>query len=369
MKRYAFLLPVVLSCLLGSAQAATPAAAACAADLNDIARFLPVNDAGASAELADHGPAIARAFQHAKTAAAKADQAACDDLLLAYVRTWRPGHISVVPAEFAKTAGVGGMGAKPSAVPDPLAPRFVELSADTAMLVFPAFGDRYKPDVTKLLDEHRAQLESHKNWIIDVRGNGGGSDSTYEPLLGWLLDSDFPSYSVEYYVTPANIKAQETICAMTSDPKGCWKGVGPVVDAMKQAKPGSWVVKGGKRMSYDRPEHNEPRKPARVAVLVDRHCGSSCEQFLLEARTGFRVKLVGQSSYGSLDVSNLRGHTLPSGRVLYYATTRSTRLPDMTVDVVGIAPDILLPTPADAAGKQAQVRQVQRWLEGGALGD
>jgi hypothetical protein len=369
MKKFASLLPVVLFFLLGNAYAANPAAQQCAADLDDLDKFLRTNDAGASAELADHGAAIARALQHARLAALKADAAACDDLLHNYARTWRPGHIAVVPADYAKTAAIGGLGAKPAAGPDPDVPRFMELSADTAMLIFPSFGDRYQPNVKKLLDEHRAQLESHKNWIVDVRSNGGGSDSTYAPLLKWLLDSDFPSYSVEFYVTPANIKAQEELCDMASDPKGCHDSLDPVVKAMKAAKPGTWVVKGGQRMSYGGYGHGEPHKPARVAVLTDRGCGSSCEQFLLEARTSFRVKIVGQGSHGSLDVSNLRGHKLPSGRVLYYATTRSTRLPDMVVDVVGIPPDILLPTPADAAGKDAQVRQVQRWLEGGSLGN
>ncbi len=110
----------------------------------------------------------------------------------------------------------------------------------------------------------------------------------------------------------------------------------------------------------------EPRRPARVAVLVDRDCASSCEEFLLAARQSFHVKLIGRNSEGALDYSNLRLHALPSGvRQLQYATSRSARLPQLQVDLGGIMPDIYLPPPKDEAGRAQEIVRVQRWLEGG----
>jgi C-terminal processing protease CtpA/Prc len=240
------------------------------------------------------------------------------------------------------------------------------LSKDTILFTLPTFNDRYAALVRKLLADQRGELASHPNWIIDVRNNGGGSDGTYAPLMGWLLDGDLPRHSVEFFVTPANLKAQEELCPMTADPAACAQSLAPVLQAMRTAAPGSYVLKGSQRMVFE-PVKLEPKRPARVAVLIDHDCGSSCEQFVLEARTGFRVKLVGRPTYGALDDSNLRPHPLPSGRVLYYATTRSTRVPDMRIDGIGIPPDILLPRPKDAAGREAEVLQVQRWLEGGPL--
>lgn len=343
------------------------APAQCVADLDDMNAFIEANDAGAAAALADHGPAIRQAFDKARQDAAQApDMAACRKLLHGYARTWRPGHIAV-----AATPGNedGKPDAKPDAKPaaDPNAPRFEVLGKDTVLFTIPTFDDRYAPTMKKLVADHRAELASHGNWIIDVRNNGGGSDSTYAPLMGWLLDGDLRGYRTEYYVTPANIKAQEEICARTSDPAQCRKELDPVVARMRTAAPGSFVLKGSERIEYEKVKL-EAKRPARVAVLTDRGCGSSCEQFVLEARTSYRVKVVGRPTYGSLDVSNLRPHVLPSGRAqLYYATTRTTRLPDMRIDTIGIAPDILLPKPADKAGREAEIRQVQRWLEGGAL--
>ncbi|QJD99237.1 hypothetical protein HH212_03650 [Massilia forsythiae] len=342
--------------------------AQCGADLDDLDAFIRANDAGAAAALADHGPAIAQALEQARRdAAGAADMPVCGKLMHAYARAWRPGHIAVVPMAdqdegAAKAAGAAG--AKPAA--DPFAPRLQALSKDTILFVIPSFNDRHAPSMKKLVAGHRAELASHRNWIIDVRDNGGGSDVTYAPLMGWLLDGDLRGFGTEYFVTPANLAAQERICARTSDVGYCDKEMQPILAKMRTAAPGSFVLAGDKRISVD-PVKLEAPRPARVALLTDHDCGSSCEQFVLEARTSYRVKVVGRPTYGSLDVSNLRPHVLPSGRAqLYYATTRTTRLPDMRIDTVGIAPDILLPKPADAAGRDAEIKRVQRWLESGS---
>jgi hypothetical protein len=361
-------LPMLLSLPIANAMAAT-AAQSCAADLEDAARFITANDAGASALLEDHGALIGKAFDKALADAAQvADPAACDAVLRTYLRAWRPGHLAVAAAS--KDAAPGGSTARPDshASGDPRAPQFKVLGKDTVLLVFPTFGDRYGPAIANLLSDHRAELESHKNWIVDVRANGGGSDSTFDPVLGWLLDGDVPVHRAEYFVTPANIKATEEICAVTSNPKSCSEQLDPIARSMRAAAPGSFVLGGDKRIFYDRPSKLEAKRPARVAVLIDHGCGSSCEQFVLQARPGFRVKLVGRPTFGAIDYSNLRPHPLPSGRVLYYATTRTARLPDMRIDGIGIAPDILLPKPDGDAGREAEVLQVQRWLEGGSLG-
>jgi hypothetical protein len=340
--------------------------ALCLADVEDAAAFLTANDAGAADALADHGPAIRAAFDKARAEAAQVSTVSeCGKLLTTYVHAWRPDHIGVRPVQNQPAAAVKAVAA--AAVPDPRAPRFQVLGKDTVLLVFPTFNDAQAPAVRKLVAEQRAALASHRNWILDVRGNGGGSDSTYAPLLGWILDGDLRGYGTEYLATPANIAAQEAVCADTSDPAGCNARLGPIIERMRAAPSGSFVLDGPTRIEMTAVKL-EARRPARVAVLADGHCGSSCEQFVLEARTGFRVKIVGRPTVGVLDISNVRRHPLPSGRILLsYATTRTTRLPDMRIDGVGIAPDVLLPAPADAAARAAEVVQVQRWLETGRL--
>jgi len=138
---------------------------------------------------------------------------------------------------------------------------------------------------------------------------------------------------------------------------------------MEGATTGTYVSQeAGPDIRYQRVAHLESGRPSRVAVLFDRGCGSSCEEFLLAVRQSFDVKLVGRPSHGSLDYSNLRPHELPSHeRILWYATSRSDRLPDFPVDLMGIQPDIFLPDRGSQKGGDGEVRQVQRWLERGVL--
>ncbi|MGB9109718.1 MAG: S41 family peptidase [Telluria sp.] len=347
----------------------------CVTDLEDLNAFIEANDAGAADALADHGPAIRLAYAKAhQDAGQAADVKTCGKLLHGYARSWRPGHIAVAPTpgneakedgQRSSSPGPEGKDAKPAV--DPMAPRYRVLGRNTILFAIPTFNDRYAAMLKQLVADHRAELASHTNWIVDVRSNGGGSDVTYAPLMGWLLDGDLRGFRTEYFVTPANLKAQEEICAQTSDPAHCRGTMDPILAKMRTAPAGSYVQAGTGRIEYEK-VRLETKRPARVAVMTDRDCGSSCEQFVLEARTSYRVKVIGRPTHGSLDVSNLRPHLLPSGRAqLYYATTRTTRLPEMRIDAIGIAPDILLPKPADEAGREAEIGQVQRWLEGGAL--
>jgi C-terminal processing protease CtpA/Prc len=124
----------------------------------------------------------------------------------------------------------------------------------------------------------------------------------------------------------------------------------------------------GDAMSYGREQRPEPHRPARVAILIDGRCASSCEQFALDARQSFSVKLIGQHASGSLDSANVRPHDLPSGkRRLMYATTRSAGIPGLMVDVAGVPPDIYLPIEAGDDAKYDEVGRVQNWVEGSSL--
>lgn len=340
------------------------AASSCGAALEAVAAFLPVNDAGARDHLASHGERIEQALRQARVDAARAgDAAACDAVLDAYLAAWRPGHLSV---SHLGATGSAAAQHKPGAAGDPRLPSLKVLGKDTVLLVIPSFKDSYAAAVRALVRDNRAQLESHRNWIVDLRDNGGGADLTYAPLLPWLLDGDYPVHRTEFLVTPANLKAQEEICARSAEQQACSEMIAPIVNKMRAAPNGSMVLGGEARVTFEGIGKPEPRAPVKVAVLVDRDCGSTCEQFLLSVRTGYRVKLVGRPSAGVIDVSNLRPHPLPSGRVLKYGTTRSTRAADMRIDTIGIPPDILLPRPLDEAGKAQEVAQVARWLETGS---
>jgi hypothetical protein len=172
---------------------------------------------------------------------------------------------------------------------------------------------------------------------------------------------------VEFLATPANIVGTAGMCDLYAPgDKNCIAALEPLVSAMRAVKPGTYVPHPslGAIATRIEPDDADRKRPVRVAVLVDRRCGSSCEQFLLAMQQAWNVKLFGRRTAGALDYSNLRPHKLPSGkRLVLYATSRSKRLPYLPVDAVGVLPDVLLPPPVDDAARKAEVETVRALLE------
>lgn len=370
-KKLAMTVLSVLGLLALPAGAAT-VAADCETDLVSLAPFLLANDAGAPVHLADKGAAyFDQALTSARAGASQAaDDKACEAVLRGYLGKWRKGHLFIgsVPAG-AAAPGAATTPLISQARPDAARmPAVRLLSAQTLLLTLPSFWPAYTRPLQQLLSEHHAELAGHRNWIIDVRNNDGGSDATYAPLLPWLLADESVEIGADWLATPANIAGQERVCALFSPgDKDCAALVEDGLARMRKAAPGSYVPQD-EAIAYERQAAPEPQRPARVAVLIDHPCGSSCEQFVLAVRQSFSVKLIGRNTYGVLDYGNMRPHALPSGRrLLLYAISRSHRLPAMQVDLGGIMPDIYLPAPVDQAGRDGEVERVRRWLEGGSL--
>jgi len=355
-----------------------PSAVACVKDLEEIPGFLLENDTGARDHLAQLGQKhFDDALAEAKSAAIQIrGNPSCEPVITKYLRAWRHGHLGVEDVVAAPAAPAPQQvvpqqpGADASAQHLKNAPAIEILSAKTLRLTLKSFEPYNRDALIALIEARRKDLSEHSNWIIDVRGNGGGADSSYQPLMPWLAPDELASAGTEILATQANIEGWARICALDAPGDAeCEKSLRDPLARMRKATPGTYVVMNdGGAMSYDRVGRLEQHRPSRVAILIDGGCGSSCEQFALEARQSFNVKLIGRHTYGSLDYSNLRPHDLPSGRRrLWYATTRSTRIPGLMVDVAGVPPDIYLPMEAGDAAKSEEVRRVQSWLEGGSL--
>jgi peptidase S41-like protein len=356
-----------LNCFAG------PAAEACVKDLDALPSFLLENDAGARDRLAQLGQKyFDDALAEAKSAASQIrGNASCAPVIQKYLRAWRRGHLSVEEITAAPASTAPQQSSEDAAAEHlKKAPTIEILSAKTLRLTLKSFELYNRDPLIALLKAHREDLEGHPNWIIDVRGNGGGGDDSFRPLRPWLMPDEFASANTEILATPANIEGYSRVCAIFAPGDAeCQKFVTDSIARMRKAAPGTYVaMDDGGAMSYHRMEWLEPHRPSRVAILIDGGCASSCEEFVLEARQSFDVKLVGQHTSGSLDYSNLAPHDLPSGRRrLWYATTRSSRIPGLTVDVAGVPPDIYLPIEGGADAKSEEARRVQNWLEGGSL--
>lgn len=349
--------------------------AQCIADIKYLPQFLLKNDTGANDHLAQLGQKhLDNALSLAVSQANKIDDAnACRRIIQTYLKSWRHGHLSVAATDKLSLASDNDTQKKAENRKRPSkktnrSPKFERLSDKTILFTLASFGPQYRLPLIKLLKDNRPSLLTSQNWIIDVRTNHGGADTSYEPLLPWIMATEHVSVGAEWLVTPTNLKGQKTICSRYDpDNQACFDSMDQVVDKMEKATNGQFV-QDQQTLSFHSPDELEAKRPTKVAVLIDRKCGSSCEEFLLTVRQSFNVKLLGRRTYGSLDYSNLRPHLLPSANFeLYYATSKSLRLPDMPVDIAGVIPDIYLPKLDGDSAERKEVMRVKSWLEGGSL--
>ncbi len=247
-------------------------------------------------------------------------------------------------------------------------PTFRIVSAKTALLSIPSFADQAGAAISSIVARHARDIAQRPNLIIDVRGNTGGSDWTYQPLLPLITANTRRDIGAMLLATPANSATNRAACAlMAPDSRQCLDATRAASEAMDRAPSGTFIpIPGERAVDVVAPGKVAP-SPRRVAVLVDSRCASTCEEFLLAARQSFKVKLFGQSSARRPRLLELRPFTLPSGkRLLLYATSRSLRLPQFAVDAAGIPPDQVLPVPLDAAAREEEIAEVQRVLESGS---
>jgi len=342
------------------------AAQSCGRDLDAIPAFMVANDAGGKDELAQKGQKhFDDALGVAKADAAKiSTDSECYPIMQKYLLAWRDGHLwtqSPAPKKAENAA---------PATPQPGNHALLKVLSDkTLLLTLPDFESTVRQDLEAMNAKQHDVLASHPNWIIDVRDNEGGSDDSYDPLTRWLMADEVSDVATAFFVTPQNIEGQKNICAEDPTDTECPKMIQPLVERMSKAKTGDYVpMNDDGPVMFGREDALEAHRPARVAVLIDHACVSSCEQFLLTVRQSFSVKLIGRHSYGMIDVSNVRPWIMPSGKhVLEFATSRSFRIPAMPVDGIGVMPDIYLPLGDGPTAKDDEVKRVENWLEGGSL--
>jgi len=339
--------------------------AACKADLEALPAYLDVNDAGVRSSIEQGGMSLSsrNVERYNREASEVTNDEQCDNVIRSYLRSVRRGHLEL-QSMLASHSGSDEPAARAEF-------RVTALDRDIAVMRLPSFDADAASQIGALLKQRRNVLRSHRSWIIDVRGNAGGSDLAWQSLMPYFNVRSTTTFGVEFLATPDNIQSTVRMLDAAAPGSGAVPLLQATVAKMRNAAPGSYVrvdERLGTRdwATTDYGKADDGMLPREVVVLVDSRCASSCEEFLLNARQSWRVKLFGQNSAGSLDFSNLRPHALPSERRgIWYATSRSLRLPALAVDGRGISPDIPYPEPTTPDDEARELRAAADFVRNG----
>lgn len=216
---------------------------------------------------------------------------------------------------------------------------FIEkVSDNTVLLRIPSFNYSNKKYIDSLLNINDNLLKNTENFIIDLRYNGGGSDASYDKIKPYLYTNPIRKVGVAYLSTELNNKSMVDIINEPdwSDEDKKW-----AKESLYKLNKyvGEFVNLSDSNVSIDTLK-SIYSNPKNIAILINGNCGSATEEFLLEAKQSKKVKLMGTTTSGTLDISNMYYVTSPSKEFeLWYGLSKSYRIPEMTIDGKGIQPD------------------------------
>lgn len=222
--------------------------------------------------------------------------------------------------------------------PQPVAQK---ISDQTFLLRFPTCNgdDAYIQWVADAVEDyHRSGCEQ---LIVDVRGNGGGSDYQYSPILRLLYLQPGMTDGIMMRNSQANRDRTRELVQGNE----FWTDL---MDKAEAAKDSAYFELFESAIHEE--ECVDARRPKQTAIIIDHAVGSSGEQFLLDVRAvAPDIKFYGkENSLGCIDISNVRRVQLPnSPNSINIPTTISKRVTNghELIDGIGIEPDVRIDLP------------------------
>lgn len=239
---------------------------------------------------------------------------ACEGLVSGWLARLGDPHLTLVPAAVVPVAQAPALGRAAAS------PVLTWRDDSTAVLRLPSFALAVRGAVDSLLVREWERLTRTPVLVLDVRGNGGGCDCTYDRLRDLLYTGPVRVAGAAVWSTPGTVAQYE---AWAADPRQAADFRALIRRALPALRRGvgGWVPLVAPQV-YRRPRA-WPR-PSRVEVVADSGCASSCEDFVQEARQSAKVVLApGLRTAGALRYGNVRVVPMPQGYRLRVATTRA----------------------------------------------
>ncbi|WP_221936583.1 S41 family peptidase [Litoribacter populi] len=207
-------------------------------------------------------------------------------------------------------------------------------------LRLPSFGSVGASFVDSTLQAHHENIMKSDFMIVDIRGNSGGSDYTYFPLLPYILSGPIEVPVSGYWYTDYNI--QFWMDYITGEPNK------KVEDYTPNEKEKFDVMMSNKGTPFfENPDYSYTYNadtlymgPQKIIILQDYETASSGETLVFRAKQSDRVVVYGQSTAGVVDGFNGFGIEIGSFEAIFPTSFRAKDLKENPIDPHGIAPDV-----------------------------
>lgn len=231
--------------------------------------------------------------------------------------------------------------------------------------------------IVQMYQENDTLLRSSEYLIIDVRGNNGGNDSAYFPLLEFCLSAGKTAASLEKgpFDSGMEINYTERICdsrlklfeqMLNQDiPADTRRMLTQFTNELRQNRGKGFVpFSSDEDSSIDLP-YVGTTLPKRVFVLTDEECASSGDAFVHDISKCDKVTVVGRPTMGILDYSNCAGEYY-GNFALVYPTSRSLYLDEgIQMSHRGVPVDIYIPWTPEHCARDVDMDTVLNLIDSG----
>jgi hypothetical protein len=233
----------------------------------------------------------------------------------------------------------------------PTAPpyQFQRIDSSTVMLRIGRFDGSLLAQLDSFYRAHNAEIRASKDLIIDVRGNGGGSEACWTGLLPYFYTAPIALDRTELLVAPGNIaRYRERLAVMRADSVNYGSqaiaSMRAMITRMEEAPMGSFIPQFAEAPAPIVLDTVLAR-PERVWILQERQCASATESLLYYAAKSSKVTTLGTRSGGYLGFGNV----LPTTVCDYPIGCTTTRYHDLSqYEFVGIPPELEVAPNEDA---------------------
>lgn len=216
-----------------------------------------------------------------------------------------------------------------------------------------AAWDGFEKEIGKIKDSASAV-------IIDLRGNGGGSDSRVYQLASYLFGQDNPTSvaAILKSQTPAtfalaanNPKSRISILQNKNEPvpEYLFKNYNEIMKKYQKAKNGELPEEISIVPDEGKPFNGSKAFKNPILLLVDRECASSCESAVETLKLHPYAVTMGENTGGYLHFGNLGTLVLPNSRIVIQIASDFWKYKDgRYLEGIGYEPKIPIKSGTDA---------------------